>query len=735
MRRRHRLLVAAAALAVLTATAAPRPAPWRDRTRPAAERAAALVKAMTRAEKLAYVHGFFPPYIKPLPSGMANAAGHVPGVPRLGIPDLRESDASLGVANNMEQRRGDTATALPASLAIAATFDPALARAGGAMIGAEARAKTFNVLLAGGVNLTRDAWGGRNFEYFGEDPLLSGRMAGASIAGVESAHIVSTAKHFALNAQETGRDVLDARIDRAALQESDLLAFRIAIEDGRPGAVMCAYNKVDGDYACENRWLLTDVLRGEWKYPGFVMSDWGAVHSTAKAALAGLDQESGQELDKRVFFGAPLAAAIDKGEVPAARLDEMVGRILTAVIASGLYDDPVPARPQPVNLVAHADVAQRVAEAGMVLLKNDRGVLPLAQTARRIVLIGGHADVGVLSGAGSSQVRSTGGIPLEITPTRGAAKAWTRETYHASSPLKALRAALPSADITYVDGSDPAAAARAARAANVAIVFATQWRTEAQDLPSLALANGQDALIDAVAGANANNIVVLETGGAVLMPWLDKAGAVVAAWYSGQRGGEALARLLTGEANFSGRLPLSFPRSEAQLPPTHPVAPPGTVIGDYVGTPFMVDYKEGADVGYRWHLGRGQAPLFAFGHGLSYASFASPRAPFSSGRRLTATVDVLNSGKRAGVAVPQLYLVGPENAAPRLVGWARVALGPGVRTRTTIEADPRLIPRYDAMEWRTKPGRYRLMLATSATEEIARGEVSVPATGEGREQK
>ena len=226
------------------------------------------------------------------------------------------------------------------------------------------------------------------------------------------------------------------------------------------------------------------MLRDEWGYPGLVMSDWGAVHSTEKAANAGLDQESGQELDKEHYFAAPLAAAIAAGRVPEARLDEMVRRILTGVIASGLYDNPTPASAQPIDYDAHAAVAQRAAEAGMVLLKNDAGTLPLAKTAQKIVLIGGHADVGVLSGGGSSQVRSVGGVPVEIPLTSGPAASFARITWHNSSPLKAIRALAPNAEVSYIDGSDPAAAAAAARAADVAIVFATQWRTEAEDITS-----------------------------------------------------------------------------------------------------------------------------------------------------------------------------------------------------------------------------------------------------------
>jgi beta-glucosidase len=272
------------------------------------------------------------------PAGAMQAAGYVPGLPRLGIPALSESDASLGIAN--AGRKDDDATPLPSGVALAATWDAKTAFDSGAMIGRQARQKGFNVLLAGGVNLLRDPRNGRNFEYLGEDPLLAGTLAGASIAGIQSNHIVSTIKHFAINDQETGRMVLSAEIDEAAFRESDLLAFEIAIETGHPGSVMCAYNRVGGTYACENPFLLTDVLRADWHYPGWVMSDWGAVHGVA-AAKAGLDQESGQQLDKKVFFDAPLKAAVQGGDVSAGRVREMTHRLLRSMFAAGLFEHPI----------------------------------------------------------------------------------------------------------------------------------------------------------------------------------------------------------------------------------------------------------------------------------------------------------------------------------------------------------------------------------------------------------
>ena len=727
------------------AQAPPAPAAIDDRS--AEARADALVRRMTLDEKLAYVHGYFPPLAKPVPPiAMIPSAGHVPGVPRLGIPALRESDASLGVANQVEQRRGDVATALPASLATAASFDPQIAYEGGAMIGAEARGKTFNVLLAGGVNLARDPWNGRNFEYLGEDPLLAGMMAGEQIRGVQSNRIVSTVKHFALNSQETGRHVLDARIGEAALRESDLLALQIAIERGKPGSVMAAYNKVNGDWSSENHFLLTRVLKGQWGYKGWVMSDWGGVHSTEKAALAGLDQQSGQELDTAIFFGKSLEDAVRAGRVPMARLDDMVRRILTGVISSGLMDNPVPDVVQPIDYAAHAQVAQRAAEEGIVLLKNEGGLLPLARTAKRIVLIGAHADVGVLSGGGSSQVRSVGGAPVEIPLTRGEAASFARITWHASSPLRAIRAAVPGAEVTYVDGRDPRAAAAAARGADMAIVFAWQWQSEAQDVETLALPDDQDALIDAVSAANHRTLIVLETGGPVLMPWIDRVPAVLQAWYPGQRGGEAIASILIGAVNPSGRLPITFPVTADQAPRPVPVGLPelrdaevrkaagdkGTQ-GQAAGVrAFTVTYREGADVGYRWYAGQGRKPLFPFGHGLSYTTFRYDKLAVEDGGTLRVSFDVTNTGARSGADVPQLYVQaksGEGTTAVRLAGFSKIRLAPGEKRRVTLAVDPRIIARFDtaANAWRVDPGSYPLTVGRFAGDRVLSGHARLNA--------
>lgn len=712
-------------------------------TTAATARANAILARMTLDEKLSLVHGIFPPLAKaPAKGELIPSAGHIDGIPRLGIPTLRESDASLGVANQVEQRKGDVATALPSSLATAASFDPEIARTGGAMAGAEARAKRFNVLLAGGVNLTRDPWNGRNFEYLGEDPLLAGRMAGASIAGVQSNNIVSTVKHFVLNAQETGRMVLDARIPGAALRESDLLAFEIAIEQGRPASVMCAYNKVNGDWACENAHLINDVLKRDWHYPGWVMSDWGAVHSTEKAALAGLDQQSGQELDKAPYFDAPLRAAVAAGRVPMARIDDMVRRYLVGLIETGAMDVAMPAAAETPPYAAHADVAQRAAEAGIVLLKNEGDILPIARTAKKIVVIGGAADLGVLSGGGSSQVRSVGGVPIEIPLSRGPASSFVRITYHNSAPLAALRKALPGAEISFLDGRNLNANVAAAKTADLAIVFATQWTTEAEDAPDLYLPNNQDALIEAVAAAQPRTAVVLETSGPVLMPWIDKVPAVVEAWYPGQRGGEAIANILTGRVNPSGRLPITFPVAASQAPRPAPVgldlmhsaaaaasANPGAP-GKPLGS-FPVEYPEGSDVGYRWYEKKAQVPLFPFGHGLSYTQFAYRNLSVTGGANATVSFDVTNTGRVAGADVPQFYIGSPRGDRPmRLAGFQRVTLKPGETRRVTLTAEPRILADYDTRQpgWRIAAGSYPVAIGHDATDRALTGTAAIRAS-------
>ena len=683
---------------------------------------------MTLDEKIGLLHGPMglswtsrEGVLHPAPAAAVPGAGYVPGLPRLGIPALYETDASLGVGNPGGVRPGDVATALPSSLALAAAFDPELSYRAGALVGAEARAKGFNVLLGGGVNLTRDPRNGRNFEYLGEDPLLAGTLAGEAVRGTQDQHVISTVKHFALNAHETNRWSLDARIDRAALRESDLLAFEIAIERGQPGAVMCAYNLVNHEQACGNHWLLDDVLKGDWQYPGWVMSDWGAVHATLDAAN-GLDQESGDLLDHAVYLGAPLEAAVLSGVVPAAHIDEMVRRILRSMFAVGIVDRPHP--DDVIDYRGHAELAREIAQKGLVLLKNADGLLPLDPRPLRIAVIGGHADAGVLSGGGSAQVIPANG---KVTDDHRSAPAIDcfGQIFDPSAPLDALRRLRPQDTVTYDSGSFPARAAVQAAKADIAIVFVTRFEREGQDIPDLALPDGQDALIEAVASANPHTVVVLETGNPVAMPWLERVSAVLESWYPGQEGGRAVADVLTGAVNPSGRLPITFPRDVRES--VRPTLPNGD---SDPGASVHVDYIEGADVGYRWYSRHGVRPLFPFGFGLTYTRFEYGDVRVSGGARLTVSFEVYNAGERAGADSPQVYLVSAAGKQMlRLIGFERVYLKPGEKRRVIITADRRLLGGFDERHarWRVDRGTYRVLVGKSAGELQTGGETVIAA--------
>ena len=693
--------------------------PWLDPKLDADTRAGLVVAAMTQDEKLAMVRGFFgtkAPWMGfDLPKGaLPDSAGFVPGIERLGIPAQWQTDAGVGVATQRSPTPRER-TALPSGLATAATWSRDAAFAGGAMIGHEARYSGFNVMLAGGVNLLREVRNGRNFEYAGEDPLLAGTIAGEEIRGIQANHIVSTVKHYAFNDQSTSQSELDSKVDDAVARTSDLLAFQFAIETGKPASVMCSYNIVHGDYACESPWLLNEVLKQDWGYQGYVMTDWGATHSTVKAANSGLDQQSGFPFGKTDWFGQPLREAISKGDVPQARLDDMVHRILWGLFTTGAVDSPV-SGDQAVQLDYATDgrASQTDAEEAMVLLKND-GLLPLVKTAKSIAVIGGHADAGVLSGGGSSQVYPIGGMAV---PNEGPDSFPGPMVYYPSSPMKGI-AARTAATVSYASGKDVKAAAALAAKSDVVIVFATQWAAEGMDQADLSLPNKQDALIAAVAAANPKTVVVLETGGPVTMPWLDKVGAVVEAWFPGTSGGEAIARVLTGEVNPSGHLPVTFPASLDQTP--------RPVLDGNVGNKssdrdkiYTVDYDiEGAAVGYKWFDKKGLKPLFPFGYGLSYTTFEMPEvhAVGMTHDGLSVGLTVKNTGAVAGKAVAQVYVAGEGWEAPkRLGGFAKLDLAAGETRSAGLTVDPRLLATYDAASktWTVAAGTYTVMLGAAA---------------------
>ncbi|PZQ62981.1 MAG: glycosyl hydrolase [Sphingomonas taxi] len=666
----------------------------------AEQRAAATEARMTDEERVKLTIGIIPiPLIPgtPIPPDAIKSAGYVPGVPRLGVPNLAETDASLGVSWVAGLRGPEGATPLPSGAAMASTWNPALIRQGGATIGGEARAKGFNVLLAGGVNLVRDPRNGRNFEYLGEDPLLAGVLSGNQIAGVQSNNIISTIKHFAFNNTETARNIADSVISDKAARESDLLAFRIAIDIGQPGAVMCGYNRVNGKQACASDYLLNQVLKKDWGYKGFVMSDWGAVYGV-EDAIAGLDQQSGAQLDKARYFEGPLLAKAAADPAYRARLADMNRRILYAIYAHGLDTHPATAGGT-IDKEAGLAVARSVADEGIVLLKNERNMLPLARSVKRIAVIGGYADSGVLSGGGSSQVHMDKGPAAQVSlGGTGLLASITSEQYHRSTPpLVAIKALAKDAEVSYRNGFYLGEAVEAAKNADLVIMFANQWQTEGRDQPDMSLPRGQDALVAAVAAANPNTVVVLQTGSPVAMPWLDQVPAVVEAWYPGGRGGEAIAAVLFGDTNPSGRLPVTFPRSVDDLPrprvPGMDRVDPEFDKRELAGPPIVADYDiEGADVGYRWNARQGKKALFPFGYGLSYTSFAAPALAV---RGTSAQVTVRNTGQREGATLAQVYMTAsPSGRHQRLAGFQKVWLKPGESKTVTIALEPRILADY-----------------------------------------
>jgi beta-glucosidase len=676
--------------------------PWMDKTLPPDQRADMVIAQMTLNEKIQLVHGTGWGALRPgepIPPGSNEGAGFVPGIERLGIPAINMADSAVGA--RMAARQSRYATLLPSSLGAASSFDPQAAYLYGTVIGRELRDQGYNMSIGGGVDLVREPRNGRNFEYAGEDPILAGTMVGQLMKGLQAQQVMGDIKHYAFNDQETGRNILNVILDKRAMRETDLLAFQIALKISQAAGVMCAYNKVNGDYACENDYLLNRVLKKDFGFQGWVLSDWGGTHSTIKAALSGLDQEMpGDE-----FFGAPLEKAVDSREVPEARLNDMVHRILRSMFACGVIDNP-PVRSVVDPFQGLAD-AQQIAEESIVLLKNGGGLLPLdAASVASIALIGSHADVGVLSGGGSAQVDPPGGDP--VTHHKGGSQ-WMHPVWFPSSPLKYIRAKAPLAKVEYDDGADPATAAKLAKASQVAIVFVNQYMSESRDAATLSLPDNQDALVSAVAAANPRTIVVIESGGPVSMPWAENVTGVLEAWYPGIGGAQALAAILFGDVNPSAKLPVTFAKSDADLP--HPQVPGIDLKPANRPPPFDVRYTEGLQVGYKWFEAQHKQPLFAFGHGLSYTTFAYSALKADGGAR-TVSFSVKNTGQRAGVEVAQVYVMLPSSAGEpfkRLVAWERVPLKAGESKAVTLPLDPLYLSIFNAEKdgWELVTGDYQ----------------------------
>ncbi|GGN10775.1 beta-glucosidase [Actinoplanes campanulatus] len=671
--------------------------PWMDRHRSPEQRARALLAASSPHQIYRWL--VEQPANSPQQTEWAGDVVYPVQVPC--TPTVVYTDGPDGI------RFTDGVTAFPATIATASTWNEPLAYVKGAAQAEEGFQKGKNVILAPGIASGRTPLSGRIPEYLGEDALLSGLMAAAGARGIQSDHrVLATLKHYVANEQELDRQTSSSNADERTLRQVYDLPFEIAAKRSSPGSIMCSYNQINGVYACEHP-RQNSVLKDDVGFDGYVMSDFGSVHSTAASLVNGLDQE----LNRPIWFTpAKLDAAMAAGEITQGQVDAAALRVVTAYIRGGLFDHPLPATPvADVSTLAYKTIARTVAEQGSVLLKNIRNTLPIRGT--RIAVIGSTA---------SESAHSVCSLPWRFgNPT-------TMRCEDLVTPLAAItaRAAVGGATVVYDNGSDPAAAAVTANGADIAVVFGHQRTGEFTDLADLRLQGGGDALISAVAAANPRTVVVLQTGSAVEMPWLDQVPAVLQNWYGGEQMGPALAALLFGDVNPSGKLPMTFPRSLADTPTAGDVARyPGVVVDGI----RQVSYNEGLQVGYRWYEARGIDPLFAFGYGLSYTSFAYRDLEVTGDGRdgVRIRFRLTNTGKRSGTEVAQAYVSLPSatgELAKRLVGWSRVTLGPGRSRTVQIDlrrsdlADLHLLQYHDPARsgWVTARGTYGFTVGGSS---------------------
>ncbi len=653
--------------------------PWLDTLQSPETRAAELVAQMTLDEKISQMHTI---------SGGGNIARLVPGIPRLGVPELRITNGPVGVGTGVGPGQ-PKATLMPAPVSAAATFDPALARTYGTVEGKETADVGHNLLEAPDVNIDRVPGNGRAFENYSEDPYLAAQLAAANVKGIQSQGVLAEVKHYLANNQETDRKTVQELIDDRSLHEIYMPAFQAAVQDGHVAVVMCAYPSVNGSFMCENKHLLTDVLRNQWGFRGFVQSDASATHSAVGSA------EAGQNLELRDNgpYDDELRQAVLSGAVTMQRLNQLIIERLSTEIRHGLFDHPVTTTP--IDASSDGAVSRAISEQGTVLLKNDGGQLPLStNTLKSIALIGPQAVAANPGGGGSGHVD-----PLyTVTPLQGIA----------------ARAGA-NVSISVDDGSDIARAVAAAKQADVAVVKVGDSETEGSDRPNLSLPGNQDALIAAVAAANPRTVVVLNTGAPVLMPWLDAVPAVVEAWYPGEEDGNALAAVLFGDVNPSGKLPVTFPRTEEQVPASTPA--------QYPGVNGVATYSEKLQVGYRWYDAQHQEPLFPFGFGLSYTSFriSDLKVTRSLCRKgdVFVSARVTNTGGRSGTETAQTYLTFPSKAGepPRqLKAFAKVTLKPHQSKRVEMTLDKRAFSIWNSasQKFTTVTGTYQVAVGDSS---------------------
>jgi beta-glucosidase len=693
--------------------------PWCNRSLSPDARALLFQQAMTQDEEITLVGGDA--------NGAAGHTGATYAIPRLGLRAIYFSDGPVG------PRQG-SATAMPIPMALAATWNPQLAHADGQEIATEAKDKGNDIVFAPTVNIMRTPQGGRTYEAYGEDTYLNAQTTVGWIQGAQSTGVIATVKHFVANNQEGqggappfvatngGRQLVDVQVDERTLREVYFPQFEAAVKQGKTGALMCSYNKVNGTYACENPHTLLQVLEGDWGYKGIVLADYGASKDTAGNMNNGLDFVPDEGQVDFSYQPQLIQAALATGQVSRATLDAHVRRILRTLFAFGVFDRPGYANSDSqINVAADQQTAERTEERAITLLKND-GVLPLKPGIKTIAVIGPYANRFVTGGG-------SGGVTPRriITVLQGIiARAGKRVT------------------VTYADGSDQAAAAALAKAADVAVVVVGDVETEGQDKDCIGLnctsdivnseavletsgsscgaqscpLNGtnEDGLVSAVAAAQKKTVVVLETGAPVLTPWRAQVPAILEAWYPGQEGGTAIARVLFGDVNPGGRLPATFPADASQL----------QTAGDpmkYPGVAEEESYSEGVFVGYKWYDAHKFTPAYPFGYGLSYTTFRYGPLNVSVTRRAnqvaTATIDVNNTGRRAGIAVPELYISKPALSGlaqpPRqLVGYDSVNVPAGRTVRVSFPLNDRSFATWDSTGWRVIPGCYGLAAGSSS---------------------
>jgi beta-glucosidase len=696
-------LATALGIMLLTESSAAETPAYLDRQQPLEARVEDLLGRLTLEEKIQLCHA---------DSKFTSAA-----IPRLGIPRRWLSDGPHGVREdvgpdtwNVAGRTDDFATALPAAIALGATWNPELAQQAGQVIGQEARKRGKDIMLGPGVNIMRTPLCGRNFEYYGEDPLLAGRVAVGYIKGVQSQGVASCVKHFAANNQETDRGSINVEMNERTLREIYLPAFKAAVQEAKVWTVMGAYNKFRGTHCCESDYLLNQILKKEWGFQGIVISDWAGVHDTRGAVLGGLDLEMGTDKAYDDFYLAKaFREGVKNGTYPQAVLDDKVRRNLHVMIGTGAFDP----RPEgSLNTKAHQDTARRVAEEGIVLLKNEKNFLPLnASKIKSIAVIGENATRLQAYGGDSSRVKAF----YEIAPLAGI-----------------LNRIGTNVNVTYSEGyrkgGDAALAERAvaaAKAADVVIYVGginhdIGYDSEGGDKKGLEMPYGQVELLQKLTKANPRIVTVLVGGSPMeIDAWLAQVPAVLLAWYSGMEGGNAIARVVFGDVNPSGKLPATFPKRIADSP-----AHTSGVKG-FPGENGTTTYSEGVFVGYRWFDTKNIEPLFAFGHGLSYTTFKYSNLKLVRGadaNNLSATVEfeITNTGKRAGAEIAQVYVQDIQSRVARplkeLKGFQKVQLQPGETKTVSVSLDRSAFAYFDEKQssWVAEAGEFKVLVGASS---------------------